>query len=82
MKITNHWNEVDSDYIRKKLIEYNLTKIPEEVKHAVKNVSSILRKVKVIFSLNNIDSLNLLDDFLSLQLFYSHTRHKSPVPEN
>ena len=43
MKITNHWNEVDSDYIRKKLIEYNLTKIPEKLKHAVKKVSSILR---------------------------------------
>ena len=43
MKTTNQWNEVDSDYIRKKLIEYNLTKIPEEVKHAVKKVSSILR---------------------------------------
>lgn len=43
MKTTNQWNETDSDYIRKKLIEYNLTKIPEEVKHAVKKVSSILR---------------------------------------
>ena len=43
MKTTNQWNETDSDYIRKKLIEYNLTKIPEEVKHSVKKVSSILR---------------------------------------
>lgn len=43
MKITNQWNQEDSDYVRKKLIEYNLTKIPEEVKHAVKEVSSILR---------------------------------------
>ncbi|MDX1701659.1 MAG: GNAT family N-acetyltransferase [Melioribacteraceae bacterium] len=43
MKITHEWNQTDSDYVRKKLIEYNLTKIPEEVKHAVKDVSAILR---------------------------------------
>jgi GNAT superfamily N-acetyltransferase len=43
MNISQQWNQSDSEYVRKKLIEYNLTKIPDEVKHAVKDVSSILR---------------------------------------
>jgi ribosomal protein S18 acetylase RimI-like enzyme len=43
MKITQQWNQEDSDYIRKKVIEHNLSKLPDEVKHPVKNISFILR---------------------------------------
>ncbi|QUG43306.1 GNAT family N-acetyltransferase [Psychrobacillus sp. INOP01] len=43
MKITQQWNQEDSDYIRKKVIEHNLGKLPEEVKHPIKNISFILR---------------------------------------
>lgn len=43
MKITQQWNQDDSDYIRKKVIEHNLSKLPEEVKHPVKKISFILR---------------------------------------
>ena len=43
MKITQQWNQEDSDYIRKKVIEHNLAKLPDEVKHPVKNISFILR---------------------------------------
>jgi ribosomal protein S18 acetylase RimI-like enzyme len=45
VKLTNQWNQEDSDYIRKKVIEHNLSVLPEEVKHPVKNVSFILRSV-------------------------------------
>lgn len=43
VKITNQWSQEDSDYIRKKVIEHNLSVLPAEVKHPVKNVSFILR---------------------------------------
>ncbi|CAM3797608.1 GNAT family N-acetyltransferase [Mesobacillus zeae] len=43
MKITQQWNQEDSDYIRKKVIEHNLSKLPDDVKHPVKNISFILR---------------------------------------
>ncbi|WP_419960168.1 GNAT family N-acetyltransferase [Psychrobacillus sp. BM2] len=43
MKITQQWNQEDSDFIRKKVIEYNLAKLLEDVKHPVKNISFILR---------------------------------------
>ncbi|MCQ6268665.1 GNAT family N-acetyltransferase [Fictibacillus sp. WQ 8-8] len=43
MKITQQWNQEDSDYIRKMVIEYNLSKMPDETRHPVKNISFILR---------------------------------------
>ena len=43
MKITQQWNEEDSDFIRKKVIEHNLMRLPDDVKHPVKNISFILR---------------------------------------
>lgn len=43
MIITQQWNQEDSDYIRKKVIEHNLSKLPDDVKHPVKNISFILR---------------------------------------
>ena len=43
MKIIQQWNQEDSDYIRKKVIEHNLSKLPDEVKHPVKNICFILR---------------------------------------
>ncbi|MFP5114089.1 GNAT family N-acetyltransferase [Bacillaceae bacterium C204] len=43
MQITKQWNQEDSDYIRKKVIEYNLLILPDEVKQPSLNVSYILR---------------------------------------
>jgi len=43
MKITQQWNQEDSDFIRKKVIEHNLAKLPEDIKHPIKNISFILR---------------------------------------
>ena len=43
MKITQKRNQEDRDYIRTKIIEYNQTKLPDEVKHPIKNVSFMLR---------------------------------------
>jgi ribosomal protein S18 acetylase RimI-like enzyme len=46
LKITQQWKQEDSDYIRKKVIEHNLSKLPDDVKHPVKNISFILRNKK------------------------------------
>jgi ribosomal protein S18 acetylase RimI-like enzyme len=43
MKISQQWNQEDSDYIRKKLIEYNMSQISDEVKTPLENVSFVLR---------------------------------------
>lgn len=43
MRIIQQWNQEDSDYIRKKVIEHNLSKLPDEVKHPVKNISFMLK---------------------------------------
>ncbi|MED1472015.1 GNAT family N-acetyltransferase [Bacillus salipaludis] len=43
MKISKEWVPEDSDYIRKKVIEYNLSKLPDELKQSSINVSHILR---------------------------------------
>lgn len=43
MIITQQWNQEDSEYIRKNVIEHNLSKLPDDVKHPVKNISFILR---------------------------------------
>jgi len=43
MEISKEWNLEDSDYIRKKVIEYNLSILPDEVKQSSINFSHILR---------------------------------------
>lgn len=43
MQISKQWVQEDSDYIRKKVIEYNLSILPDEVKQQSLNVSYILR---------------------------------------
>ena len=43
MIITQQWNQEDSEYIRKKVIEHNLSKLPDDVKHPVKNISFIIK---------------------------------------
>lgn len=43
LKITQQWNQEDTDYIRQRVIEYNMSKIPEEVKHPKKQISYVLR---------------------------------------
>ncbi|MET3195573.1 GNAT family N-acetyltransferase [Bacillus sp. OAE603] len=43
MHISNQWVKEDCDYIRNKVIEYNLAMLPDEVKQASFNVSCILK---------------------------------------
>lgn len=43
MQIIQQWNQDDSDYIRKKVIEHNLAKLPDKLKHPIKNISFMLR---------------------------------------
>lgn len=43
MEILKQWNQLDSDYIRQKVIQHNMANIPEEVKHPKNQVSFILR---------------------------------------
>ncbi len=43
MHIIQQWDQEDSDYIRKKVIEHNLAKLPDEVKHPMQNISFMLR---------------------------------------
>lgn len=42
MIITQQWSQENSKYIRKKEIEHNLSKLPDDVKHPVKNISLFL----------------------------------------
>ncbi|OIU70364.1 GNAT family N-acetyltransferase [Rossellomorea aquimaris] len=46
MKITQKWIQEDSDYIRKKLIEYNMKSINEDVKTPLEKVSFAVRDEK------------------------------------
>ncbi|MGR3762702.1 GNAT family N-acetyltransferase [Rossellomorea sp. NS-SX7] len=46
MKITKQWVQEDSDYIRKKLIEFNMDSIDEEVKTPLEKVSFVIRNDK------------------------------------
>ncbi|KAB7672673.1 GNAT family N-acetyltransferase [Bacillus sp. B1-b2] len=43
MKIDQQWNQKDSDYIRSKIVEYNMSQIPEKLKSAFENVSFVVR---------------------------------------
>ncbi|MDM5337435.1 GNAT family N-acetyltransferase [Fictibacillus enclensis] len=43
LNITQQWNQEDSEYIRSKLIEFNLANVPDDLKHPVKNVSFMVR---------------------------------------
>jgi ribosomal protein S18 acetylase RimI-like enzyme len=43
MQIYKQWIQEDIDYIRKKVIEYNLSLLPDEVKQPSMKVSSVLR---------------------------------------
>jgi ribosomal protein S18 acetylase RimI-like enzyme len=43
MRITAKWTQEDREYIRTKLIEYNLSQLPEEVNHPMKPISFLLR---------------------------------------
>lgn len=43
MKIVQQWNQEDREYIRQRLIEYNASQLPDEVKHPVEHVSFIVR---------------------------------------
>lgn len=43
MQITQQWNQEDSEYIKTKIIEYNQSKLPDDIKHPVINVSFMLR---------------------------------------
>ncbi|MFJ7933235.1 GNAT family N-acetyltransferase [Sporosarcina sp. NPDC096371] len=46
MQIIQQWNQEDSEYIRQKLIEYNSSKLPEEIKKPVENISFMVKNDK------------------------------------
>ncbi len=46
MKISKQWVQEDSDYIRKKLVEYNMTQVEEESKTPLEKVSFVMRNEK------------------------------------
>ncbi|MCM3758235.1 GNAT family N-acetyltransferase [Sporosarcina aquimarina] len=43
MNIVQQWDQTDSDFIRKKVIEYNMEQLPENLKTSNDNVSFILK---------------------------------------
>ena len=43
MRISQEWNKEDRDYIRRKLIDYNSSKLPDEVKQPIKVINFIMR---------------------------------------
>jgi hypothetical protein len=42
MKISKQWIQKDSDYIRKKVVDYNLSLLPEEVNNRPKTLAMCL----------------------------------------
>jgi len=67
MQITQQWNQSDSDLIRRKIIEYNQSKLPDDIKHPVKDVSFMLRNEvgKIVGGITGkISWFNLHIDFL------------------
>ncbi|WP_026696154.1 GNAT family N-acetyltransferase [Peribacillus kribbensis] len=43
MKISEEWNQEESDYIREKVIAHNMNFLPPEVKHPLKKFGFILK---------------------------------------
>jgi ribosomal protein S18 acetylase RimI-like enzyme len=43
MKIIQQWNQKDSDYIKKKVIEHNMTQLSDDVKTPLEKVSFVIR---------------------------------------
>ncbi|MCP3029509.1 GNAT family N-acetyltransferase [Halobacillus sp. A5] len=43
MKIVQQWKQDDSDFIRKKVIEHNMTKLPDELKTPNEDISFVIR---------------------------------------
>jgi ribosomal protein S18 acetylase RimI-like enzyme len=46
IKIVQQWNQQDSDYIKKKVIEHNVSQLSDEVKTPLENVSFVLKNEK------------------------------------
>jgi GNAT superfamily N-acetyltransferase len=46
LEIIQQWNQRDSDFIRKKLIEYNMEKLPDELKTPNENISFVIKDEK------------------------------------
>ncbi|WP_449598332.1 GNAT family N-acetyltransferase [Niallia sp. Marseille-Q9988] len=43
MEIIQQWVQEDSDYIRKKLVAYNMEQLPEKLKSPYKNISFVVK---------------------------------------
>jgi ribosomal protein S18 acetylase RimI-like enzyme len=43
LKVIRQWADKDSDYIRKKVIEHNMSQLPEQVQTPKENVSFVLK---------------------------------------
>ncbi|AVR00225.1 GNAT family N-acetyltransferase [Oceanobacillus iheyensis] len=46
MEIIQQWNQSESDFIRKRLIEYNMENLPDEVKTPYENISFVVKDNK------------------------------------
>lgn len=46
MEIIQQWNRSESDFIRKRLIEYNMEKLPDELKTPYENISFVIKDDK------------------------------------
>jgi ribosomal protein S18 acetylase RimI-like enzyme len=44
LEIFQQWNQSESDFIRKKLIEYNMEKLPDALKTPNENISFIIKE--------------------------------------
>lgn len=46
MEIIQQWNQNETDFIRKRLIEYNMEKLPDELKTPNENISFVIKDDK------------------------------------
>ncbi|MGP4064184.1 GNAT family N-acetyltransferase [Oceanobacillus sp. M65] len=46
MEIIQQWNQSETDFIRKRLIEYNMEKLPDELKTPNENISFVIKDDK------------------------------------
>jgi ribosomal protein S18 acetylase RimI-like enzyme len=73
LEIIKQWNECDSEYIRKKVIEHNMEQLPDELKTTNENISFVSKDEtgKVIGGITgNMYWLHIHIDFLWVDKSY------------
>lgn len=66
MNIIQQWKQSDSDFIRKKVIEYNMEQLPDKLKTSNDNVSFILK-----------DDLGEIIGGITANIFWNHMHIES-----